>query len=135
MNVTDYKARLAKTLDRTMLIQDDGLSGYPVDVIDIIRIVCHLWHLRPPETRKSKALWIQDARELQDACGELGMDAVVTYRRDFEDYMRAHAGVAQHTVSGPGSLVKMVRATAAKMREVPQERGYLDGDFARFIEH
>ena len=135
---TEYTMRLQQAMGRGSKNHDpleEDVSRYPVDVQEIVKLVCMLWRLRAPATKVSKALWIRDARELLDAAGEFGMDAVVTYQRDFQDYMRAHAGIAPHTVSGPGSLVKMVRATAAKMREIPQERGYLDGDFARFIEH
>jgi len=134
---TEYTGRLAQAIARGQASRsplDQDLSRWPADVVDVVQLVCKLWHLRAPATKTSKALWIRDARELLDAAGEYELDALREYRRDFEEHMRAHSGVAQHTVSGPGSLVKMVRAKAAMMRDVPQERGYLDGEFASFIE-
>ena len=134
---TEYTGRLAQAIARGQANRsplDEDLSKWPVDVVEVVQLVCTLWHLRPPATKTSKALWIRDARELLDACGEYELDALREYRRDFEAHMRAHSGVAQHTVSGPGSLVKMVRAKAATMREIPQERGYLGGEFSKYID-
>jgi hypothetical protein len=116
----------------------EDLSRWPEDVREIVQLVCELWHLHAPATKNSKALWIRDARELADACGEFGLDAVRGYRETFELYMIEHQGVAMHTVSGPGSLVKMVRDTARQMREQGAALGskrYITGKYAEFIEH
>ena len=92
------------------------LEGYPVDVVDIISIVCEEWSLRPPRTKVSKAHWIQSARELLDACGEFGEELVREYRGEFRQYMREHSGLAPFRVEGPNSLVKSVRALAGEKR-------------------
>jgi hypothetical protein len=135
----EYKQRLGLALARGQAKRDplaQDLGGYPADVTEIIDITCQLWHLRAPITKTSKALWIRDARELIDACAEYGIEALREYRNDFEDYMGKHQGVARHTVSGPGSLVKMVRDAARLIREAEAQpkKGYLDGEFASFIE-
>ena len=114
------------------------LQGYPVDVVEIIRIVCDEWNLKPPRTKKSKAYWIQSARELLDACGEFGEELVSEYRREFKQYMRKNNGLAPFRVEGPGSLVKSVRALAGEKRsEVDVDDGsrYVTGKYADWIEH
>ena len=93
------------------------MSGWPEDVREIVAEVSELWYLHPPTTKKSKAYWIQSARELVDACGEFGVTAIREYRRDFEHHMDQHSGIAPHVVEGPNSLVKMVRDKAGKMRQ------------------
>ena len=97
------------------------LQGYPVDVVEIIRIVCDEWNLKPPRTKKSKAYWIQSARELVDACGEFGEELVREYRQWFRQYMKIHSGLAPFRVEGPGSLVKSVRALAGEKRDQPDD--------------
>ena len=117
------------------------LQGYPVDVVEILRIVCEEWNLRPPRTKKSKAYWIQSGRELLDACGEFGEQLVCEYRAEFKQYMRQNGGLAPFRVEGPGSLVKSVRALAGEKRtEVAPEsdegrRRYVKGELADWIEH
>ncbi len=113
------------------------LQGYPVDVVEIIRIVCEEWNLRPPRTKKSKAYWIQSARELLDACGEFGPQLVVEYRHEFKQHMRENNGLAPYSVEGPGSLVKSVRALAGEKRsEVTDDRQrYVEGPYKEWIEH
>ncbi len=114
------------------------LQGYPVDVVEIIRIVCDEWNLKPPRTKKSKAYWIQSARELLDACGEFGEELVIEYRHEFKQHMREHNGLAPFSVEGPNSLVKSVRALAGEKRsEVDVDDGsrYVTGKYADWIEH
>lgn len=94
---------------------DGDLADWPEDVREIIQEVCKLFNLKPP-TRKSKSYWIASARELIDACGEWGLNAIQEYRQDFEAYMESHQGIAPHTVEGPGSLIKVVRAKTGLMR-------------------
>ena len=118
-----YKQNLAQALERgAARAHTVDVAGYPADVSDAIELVCELWYLRPPQTRKSKAYWIQSTRELIDACGEYGLDVISEYRQDFEAAMReikrkTGQGCAPHTVEGPGSLVKMCRDKARQMRE------------------
>ena len=113
------------------------LQGYPVDVWDVLKIVCEEWNLRPPRTKKSKAYWIQSARELLDACGEFGEQLVVEYRGEFKQHMRENNGLAPYSVEGPNSLVKSVRALAGEKRsEVTDDRQrYVSGEYADWIEH
>ena len=53
--------------------QEADLAGYPADVTNTIQAVCTLWRLQPPRTKGSKAYWIAQARELQDACAEFAV--------------------------------------------------------------
>ena len=96
--------------------ENGDLSDYPEDVRPTIQAVAEHFKLRPPTTKKGKGYWIMQARELIDACGEWGTRAIQEYRQDFETYMDGHQGVAPHTVEGPGSLVKVIRAKSGTMR-------------------
>ena len=121
------------------------LSAWPEDVTDTIRKVCSLWKLRPPETKKSKAYWIQSARELMDACGEFGVFLLEQVRIDFvsvmeENIAAGRGGMAPYIVEGPNSLVKVARAKAGELRSQVQEKQedrtrYVSGKYADFIEH
>ena len=69
----DHRDRIAASFQEGLAeISQVDLQGYPVDVVEVLRIVCEEWNLRPPRTKKSKANWIQSGRELLDACGEFG---------------------------------------------------------------
>lgn len=97
------------------------IRGYPEDTADVIVKVCELWNLKPPAMKKSKAYWIQSARELQEACGEFGVFAIEQVRVDFEKVMEENiakgiGGVAPYIVEGPNSLVKVTRAKAGELR-------------------
>ena len=114
------------------------LEDYPIDVHEVLEIVCEEWNLRPPRTKKSKSYWIQSARELLDACGEFGEQLVVEYRHEFKQYMRENNGLAPFSVEGPNSLVKSVRALAGEKRSTPDEDDrsrYVKGEYADWIEH
>ena len=113
----ETKARLDALKERLFADRAPSYSeGYPADVADTIQAVCELWNLRPPKRKGPKSYWIDAARDLGEACGEFGVECLREYRKDFEKYMYAHQGVAPHTVEGPGSLIKSVRAKAAQMR-------------------
>ena len=114
------------------------LTGWPADVSAIVQVVCELWHLRPPQLAKSKAYWIGAARELLDAAGEYGEEAIREMRADFERHMATHGGLPPFSVEGPGSLVKATRAMAGRLRGRGQEQDrsrYIGGAYAEFIEH
>ena len=139
----DHRDRIATAFyqglaDNSSLVD---LQGYPIDVVEILTIVCEEWNLRPPRTKKSKAYWIQSGRELLDACGEFGEELVSDYRYEFKQYMRKHNGLAPFRVEGPGSLVKSVRALAGEKRSSidPESdagrRRYVTGELSDFIEH
>ncbi len=124
LTASDYRTSISAALERGMSAAQNkyDLSGWPADVVDTVTAVCELWYLRPPETKSAKAYWIKAARELIDACGEFGIRAIEEYRKDFEREMRRNKektgyGVAPHTVEGPGSLVKMVRAKTGELRQ------------------
>lgn len=91
------------------------LRGYPPDVIEVITLVCSLWHLRPP-AGKAKAYWIQSARGLVDACGEFGPALLERVWRAYDEHMEKHEGIPPYTVEGPGSLEKVARAEAGLRR-------------------
>ena len=92
------------------------LHDWPEDTRPVIQAVCDEFNLHPPGSKKSKAYWIAQSRELLDACGEWGTRAIKEYREDFVAFMDSHQGLAPHTVEGPGSLVKVVRAKSGSMR-------------------
>lgn len=125
--------------------QKYDLSKWPEDVTDMIRKVCDLWNLKPPETKKSKGYWIQGARELIDAAGEFGVFCLEQVRIDFVKHMEKNisagiGGIAPYTVEGPGSLVKMTRAKAGELRsrgddDTRSRHRYIEGEYADFIEH
>jgi len=80
-----------------------------------------LWNLRPPQNKGRKAEWVESARALMDACGEFGICAPLELlRKDFEDYMAHHSGVAPFPVEGPRSLIRSTAARAARLREQGQ---------------
>lgn len=116
-----YRERTSKALAEGIRGNGNGsepdLSTYPEEVRPYLEIICELWHLRPPTSSTSKGFWIKQGREVADACGEFGPQAIRAYRTEFETYMAGHNGLAPHTVEGPASLVKVLRAAAGRLRE------------------
>jgi len=91
-------------------------SSYPEDTREVIREVCRLWKLVPPAKAGKKAgqhgLWINEARELREACGEFGLDALRAYHEDWKGQQ-----IDKRFMPGrPGSLTYYVTAKAAEMR-------------------
>lgn len=114
----EMKARLDAIKERGFAPDDKyRVTGYPEEVTETLNVVCELWNLRAPNTKKQKGFWIDGARDLLDACGEYGVECIRAYRVEFEAHMRANGGLAPHTVASPMSLVNMVRAKAATMRQ------------------
>jgi hypothetical protein len=99
---------------------DLDLSSWPPDVVEVVQVVCKLWNLKPPRYSEKNGRpcgnWIQSARDLADSCGEFGVEAIREYRKDFEEYMNKHNGLAPFVVNGPFSLVKVVCGKAGSMR-------------------
>lgn len=91
--------------------------GYPADVQVMVAEVCALWNLRPPQRKGQKAYWITAARDLEEACGEFGVECLRQVRSEFEQHMAAREGLPPYTVEGPGSLVKAARSKAGQMRQ------------------
>ena len=114
------RARLALAHGMEAQQQDElpgvDLTGFPADVVDIIREVCKVWGFRTPLRKGDKARWIEDARALKHACGEFGLEPIKRERLRVVSHMRNHGGVSPYTFSGPGSLVNTVAAMAAQMR-------------------
>lgn len=96
---------------------ETDISAFPEDTREIIREFCHLWKIRPParDNRKggSFALWINEARELREACGELGLDVL---RNAYNRWTNLPLE-RRFTVGRPGSLVVFTRAEAGRMRQ------------------
>ncbi len=102
------------------------LSEFPEEVRLVVEVVCNLWRLQPPRRTKKGGefqYWIDSARELRQACGEFGVIVIEQYRKRFMEIMSKQNGIPPHTVSGPGSLIKSVRAEAGYMRA-----GYTTGE-------
>lgn len=112
-----YRERIAEATARGIVRGSRfDLAKWPEEVHAIVTEVCTLWHLNlPPEKFRGK--WIEDARALRRACGELGLEPIRTERRRFEDHMDKHQGVAPYTVGDLGSLYKSVNARAGEMRD------------------
>lgn len=87
------------------------VSYFPEDCQPVISAVCKTWHLLPP-ARSPKGefpLWITDARQLNDALGEFGLDALPAIE---EEWIR----LKRFSVGRPGALVKTARAVAGTLR-------------------
>jgi hypothetical protein len=94
-------------------------SGFPEDVREMIRVFCELWNLRPPVSKGRRggeqSLWIGEARELLDACGEFGFKAL---QKASEDWHRLDFD-KRFTVARPGSVTRFARAKAGELRGKP----------------
>ena len=137
IKLTDYQKRVFEAM-ATGIAKNAGKrsEGYPADIEDIVEEVASLWNLRPPARKKTKAYWIESARDLEEACGEFRLETIKAVRHDFEEYMDEHSGIAPFIVEGPGSLIKVARAKSAELRGQPRktESKYISGDFSEFIE-
>jgi len=135
---------MLQTAQRAQAVDFDA-SEWPVDTIDTIAAVCRLWRLRAPATKKSKAYWIQAARELHDACGEYAVyelldvvhEAWLRQMREIKE--RTGQGCAPYIVEGPGSLVKVARAQAGEWRANGDGKStasdLLSGESSAWFEH
>lgn len=122
-----YLASLRETVNRTLVKQVSAQTeGYPADVREIIEVVCDLWGLRPPtiasthRTRGGKrgntcGYWINGARDLLDACGEFGIEAVKSFHKEYQRQYKER-GAQPFPVNSPGSLVNSVRGHTGTMR-------------------
>jgi hypothetical protein len=94
------------------------LSSFPEDTRLVIGKVCELWKLKPPSKNGKKggeySLWIQDARQLSDACGEYGVSVLEAVFRAWRASFKA--GIPPFTVGRPGALIKMARAKGGEFR-------------------
>jgi len=99
------------------LAAEPDLAEWPEDVRETVGAVCRVFNLRPPMRTKRKAgefaLWIQDSRELTDACRPFPvLEVLEEVQRDLT--LELHQGRGW-MVAGPGSLRKAARAKAAQM--------------------
>ncbi len=139
MDEQEYKERIMGALQQGAEIDSKGvdLSGYPEDCRLTLLQVCDLWSLKPPRYKKDKGYWIEGARRLIDASGELGSIIIlVEIHREWRNAFQN--GLAPYIVEGPGSLVKLARAKAAEMRQKPSDAEdrskYTGGKYADWIE-
>ncbi len=139
MNNQEYKDRIQGALERWEKRENKeiDLSGYPEDCCLTLLQVCDLWSLKPPRYKKDKGYWIEGARRLIDASGELGSVIIlVEISREWRNAFQN--GLAPYIVEGPGSLVKLARAKAAEMRQKPSDAKdrskYTGGKYADWIE-
>ena len=122
-----YKDRITKAIEtntednQLLSLRGIDLSRYPEEVVPILAKVTLLWNIRPPKHSNKNgspcSQWVRDARHLLDACGEFGVEAIVSFREKCEKYMDENNGLGMFPVNGPGSLVKSVRGHAAEMRQ------------------
>jgi len=94
------------------------LSMYPIDIVDEVRVIIHLFLLSAPTGGPKLADWIRGARDLKQACGgsdkftrEVLLEYSDNWRADMIDPKREAL-----TISRPGSLVEPCRALAGRMR-------------------
>lgn len=72
---------------------------------------------KPHKRQKSQySFWIMAMEELRAAAAEFGLKALAEVRKEFEDYMAKHNGLAPYTVAGPQSLLNVVTAKVAVLR-------------------
>lgn len=122
MDTEDYKARIVAAVQNfhTRNAGKADVAKYPEEVQETIRTFCWLWHMDVPRYRKGKsgesADWINGAREINDACGEFGLDLLKLYAEEFEKYKAEHEGLAPYRVTRPASIVKSLRGLAAEVR-------------------
>lgn len=99
------------------------LETFPEDVREIIGRVCELWNLTPPQKKggarasSDLAYWIQGARDLREACGDIGMPVIEKIREDYLRHMNKRDSVIPYTVESPKSLVRVARSTYAVMSQ------------------
>lgn len=128
MDVEAYKKRLAESLHKPPPLEANGINilhieKYPEDVRPAIILFCQLWNIRPPKGDGKKAGspsadWIEGARELIDACGEIGVERVLReYRHQCKVYGESHGGKHPFSVNSPRSLAKTARGIAGELRE------------------
>jgi hypothetical protein len=93
------------------------VSDYPEDVQPVIREICRLWSLVPPSKIGKKgspyALWIQDARYLMNACGEIGLPVLQAV---FESWG------TKSPPGRPGTLITWASSAAGKLRAAKNDK-------------
>lgn len=122
MEADEYRKRIEAALWKG-IAENAGkvdVSNFPEDVQKTIQTFCQLWHLNPPRKTKGKngeyADWITGAREINDACGEFGLDLLHVYAEEFEKYRAENNGLTPYRVTRPGSIVKSLRGLAGEVR-------------------
>jgi hypothetical protein len=122
MNTDEYKKRIEVAMWKG-ITENAGkvdVSSYPEEIQKTLKTFCQLWHLNPPRMKKGKngeaADWINGAREINDACGEFGLDLLYLYAEEFEKYRADNQGLAPYRVARPGSIVKSLRGLAGEVR-------------------
>lgn len=95
------------------------LASWPEDCRPWVQKFWELWQVQPPEPSRGKkgqfALWIDDSRNLANACGEFGFEVLVAIHKDHEAE-RTRTGQAPFMVARPGALIKAAMAKAGELR-------------------
>jgi hypothetical protein len=98
--------------------QEESLidNGYPSEVSAFVAAFCDCWRITPPPRRSRQgAYWLRSARELAEACGVQGAQAV-------RDYYNSYRRLARpFTVATPASIVNMVRVFVGERGKVAVE--------------
>ena len=114
-NIMSEPKKLGDVIDGMMAYAKPPMGEYsyfPEDVQSTIKKVCELWKLKPPKKGGGEyKLWIDDARDLREACGEIGFPVL---EKLYKDWINKGC---QFNVGGPGSLIKSARGIAGTMRE------------------
>lgn len=91
------------------------VGHFPEDVREIVSLYCELWDQLPPMKNGKKggefALWIDDARNMRVAGGDLVFDALRSIKS------RPYEWMAKAMIGRPGALIRAVRARAGEIRE------------------
>lgn len=122
----EQNARIARLLgapkDHPWFFEE--CAEWPEHLWPYVKLFKEQWHFALPEKPRSKhrsekgrySFFLIGFEEVRSSCAELGPDVMIAYRRDFEDHMATHNGLAPHTVSSPKSLVNVLAGKAAEMR-------------------
>lgn len=98
------------------------VAAFPEDVQPVIKRFCELWGILPAKPNHSDfGLWIDDARLLKDAGGDLTISALESLKEKPYDWM-----LGGTPISRPGSLIKSVRARAGELL-TQETSGYTGG--------
>ncbi|MCJ7443115.1 MAG: helix-turn-helix domain-containing protein [Methanotrichaceae archaeon] len=114
MNKEEIMRNNELALMKGLISNKSDYAQFMEDVRPWVQRVCELWKLRPPVGR-SKNFWITGARELEDACGEFGVDLLDEVYADWKSEFQGP--LAPFRVGNPNSLVKTARGKAGMKRQ------------------
>lgn len=116
----ETKASLERTADRSMSGKFSELpdfADYPEGLRPVLQSFSTLFGIEPGSAKGVKALWIEGARELQEACGEFGSAALLAYRAQHLEKTIKAGGIPPFDIKSPRSLVTSAASIARGFRD------------------